>query len=198
MKKISRKLLLSILSMAFAVVALGTTTFAWYTSNAKVSASNITAGTSDTGASTLQISTKLAEGYGSAIDFAQSAYQGSANNNNLDNTSIDELLVPVQYGADGNGTPASTGVSYEMYCVIACVLGGINMAGGRGELLGVAFGALSYATVSMIIVSIPGLSVDIQNAFQGLVLIAVIFVQLVGPMIREKLRQHRKGKAVEA
>ena len=98
----------------------------------------------------------------------------------------------------GNGTPASTGVSYEMYCVIACVLGGINMAGGRGELLGVAFGALSYATVSMIIVSIPGLSVDIQNAFQGLVLIAVIFVQLVGPMIREKLRQHRKGKAVEA
>lgn len=38
MKKISRKLLLSILSMAFAVVALGTTTFAWFTTNATVTA----------------------------------------------------------------------------------------------------------------------------------------------------------------
>ena len=89
----------------------------------------------------------------------------------------------------GNITPASSGVSYEMYAVIACVLGGINMAGGRGELLGVAFGAISYSAVSTIIVSIPGLSVDIQDAFQGLVLITVIFIQLVGPMIKEKARQ---------
>ena len=108
MKKFGFKIALSCAALAASAATLATTTFAWYTSNAKVSASNITAGTSDTGASTLQISTKLAEGYGSAIDFAQAAYQGSANNNNLDNTSIDELLVPVQYGADGNGTPAAT------------------------------------------------------------------------------------------
>ncbi len=38
MKKISKKLLLSVLSMAFAVVALGTTTFAWFTTNATVTA----------------------------------------------------------------------------------------------------------------------------------------------------------------
>lgn len=94
----------------------------------------------------------------------------------------------------GNITPASSGVSYEMYAVIACVLGGINMAGGRGEILGVAFGAISYSAVSTIIVSIPGLSVDIQDAFQGLVLIVVILIQLVGPMIKEKLRQIKKKK----
>lgn len=94
----------------------------------------------------------------------------------------------------GNITPASSGLSYEMYCVIACVLGGINMAGGRGDLLGVAFGAISYSAVSMIIVSIPGLSVDIQNAFQGLVLITVILIQLVGPMIKEKYRQIKKRR----
>ena len=98
----------------------------------------------------------------------------------------------------GNITPASSGLSYEMYCVIACVLGGINMAGGRGELLGVAFGAISYSAVSMIIVSVPGLSVDIQNAFQGLVLITVILIQLVGPMIKEKMRQIKKRKANKA
>jgi len=94
----------------------------------------------------------------------------------------------------GTVTPASSGVSYEMYAVIACVLGGINMSGGRGNLLGVCFGAISYATVAMIIVSIPGFSIDIQNAFQGLVLITVIFVQLVGPMIKEKIRQYKKHK----
>ena len=93
---------------------------------------------------------------------------------------------------------ASSGVSYEMYAVIACVLGGINMAGGRGELLGVAFGAISYSAVSMIIVSVPGLSVDIQNAFQGLVLITVILIQLVGPMIKEKMRQIKKRKTNKA
>jgi len=94
----------------------------------------------------------------------------------------------------GNITPASSGVSYEMYAVIACVLGGINMAGGRGDLLGVAFGAMSYSAVSTIIVSIPGLSVDIQDAFQGLVLITVILIQLVAPMIKEKTRQIKKKK----
>ncbi len=94
----------------------------------------------------------------------------------------------------GSVTPASSGVSYEMYAVIACVLGGINMSGGRGNLLGVAFGAMSYSAVSMIIVNIPGLTVDIQNAFQGLVLITVILIQLVGPMIKEKIRQYKKHR----
>ncbi len=98
----------------------------------------------------------------------------------------------------GNITPASSGLSYEMYAVIACVLGGINMAGGRGELLGVAFGAISYSAVSMIIVSVPGISVDIQNAFQGLVLITVILIQLAGPIIKEKIRQIKKKKEAAA
>lgn len=55
----------------------------------------------------------------------------------------------------GNITPASSGQSYEMYAIAAVVLGGINMAGGRGKMLGVLFGALSYTTINFIIVSIP-------------------------------------------
>ena len=77
----------------------------------------------------------------------------------------------------GNITPASSGQSYEMYAIAAVVLGGINMAGGRGKMLGVLFGALSYTTINFIIVSIPSLSVDIQDTFQGLVLIIVILIQ---------------------
>lgn len=108
MKKFGFKIALSCVALAASAATLATTTFAWYTSNAKVSASNITAGTSDTGASTLQISTQLTQNYGSAIDFAKADYKGSQNNNNLDDTSIDKLLIPVQYGADGDGAEPTT------------------------------------------------------------------------------------------
>ncbi|MBQ7895474.1 MAG: ABC transporter permease, partial [Oscillospiraceae bacterium] len=89
----------------------------------------------------------------------------------------------------GNVTPASSGVSYEMYAIAAVVLAGVSMAGGKGNMLGVIFGALSYTTINFIIVSIPGLSVDIQDTFQGLVLIVVILIQTVGPVIKENFRR---------
>lgn len=92
----------------------------------------------------------------------------------------------------GNVTPASSGTSYEMYAIVALVLGGVNMAGGKGKILGVFFGALSYTTINFVIVSIPALSPDIQDTFQGLVLIAVIFIQTAGPVIKEKFKSLRK------
>ena len=66
------------------------------------------------------------------------------------------------------------------------------MAGGRGKILGVLFGALSYATINIIINNIHGLSTDMQNAFQGMVLIVVILIQTVGPVLKEKFRSLRK------
>ena len=95
----------------------------------------------------------------------------------------------------GNVTPASSGVSYEMYAIAAVVLAGVNMAGGKGNMLGVIFGALSYTTINFIIVSIPGLSVDIQDTFQGLVLIVVILIQTAGPSIKESIRLSKVRKA---
>ena len=92
-----------------------------------------------------------------------------------------------------NVTPASSGQSYEMYAIASVVLAGVNMAGGRGNLLGVIFGAMSYATINFIITSV-GLSVDIQNAFQGLVLIVVILIQTAGPAIKESLQRLKRKK----
>ena len=94
----------------------------------------------------------------------------------------------------GNITPASSGQSYEMYAIAAVVLGGVNMAGGRGKMLGVLFGALSYTTINFIIVSIPSLSVDIQDTFQGLVLIIVILIQTAGPVIKESIQTARRRR----
>ena len=97
----------------------------------------------------------------------------------------------------GNVTPASSAVSYEMYAIAAVVLAGVNMAGGKGNMLGVIFGAMSYTTINFIIDSIPGLSVDIKDTFQGLVLIVVILIQTVGPTIKESIRRARRSKAAD-
>ena len=98
----------------------------------------------------------------------------------------------------GNVTPASSGQSYVRYAIAAVVLAGINMAGGRGNMLGVIFGALSYTTINFIIVSIPALSVDIQDTFQGLVLIIVILIQTIGPVIKESIQRAKKRRSASA
>ena len=98
----------------------------------------------------------------------------------------------------GNITPASSGQSYEMYAIAAVVLGGISMSGGRGKLLGVLFGALSYTTINFIIVSIPSLSVDIQDTFQGLVLIIVILIQTAGPVIKESIQTAKRRRLAQS
>lgn len=97
----------------------------------------------------------------------------------------------------GNVTPASSGKSYEMYAIAAIVLGGVSMSGGKGNILGIIFGALSYTTVNFIIVSIPALSVDIQDTFQGLVLIIVILIQTLSPIIKEKIQTAKRRKLAE-
>ncbi|MDO4466399.1 MAG: ABC transporter permease [Bacillota bacterium] len=93
-----------------------------------------------------------------------------------------------------NVNPASSGTSYEMYAIASVVLGGVAMSGGRGKILGVLFGAMSYCTVNTII-AISGLPITMQDAFQGVVLITVILIQAVSPIIKEKLDHAKKRKA---
>ena len=65
-------------------------------------------------------------------------------------------------------------------------------------MLGIIFGALSYTTINFIIVSIPSLSVDIQDTFQGLILILVILIQTLGPVIRESIQTAKKRRGAAA
>ena len=75
-----------------------------------------------------------------------------------------------------------------MYAIASVVLGGIAMSGGRGKMLGVLFGAMSYTIVYKIIVALKMDSL-INNAIKGIILILVILVQVAGPQIREKFRK---------
>ena len=91
--------------------------------------------------------------------------------------------------------PATTGNSYEMYAIAATVLGGISMSGGRGRILGVLFGAMSYTVIDKIIIALKMDSL-INDTIKGVILIVVILIQMAGPRIKEWY-EHRsvRGKA---
>ena len=89
------------------------------------------------------------------------------------------LWICQQGGVD----PATTGVNNEMFGIAATVLGGIAMSGGKGKLIGVIFGAMSYTLIDKIIAA---LNVDslINNSIKGMILLIAIVIQILGPQIK--------------
>jgi ribose transport system permease protein len=77
-----------------------------------------------------------------------------------------------------NVSPATTGVSYEMFAIAGIVLGGISMAGGKGKVAGIIFGTLSFTVVSRIIDAFE-LSTEINNTVKGIILLLAIMLQMV-------------------
>lgn len=96
-------------------------------------------------------------------------------------------------GMNASIDPATTGKSYEMYAIAAVVIGGISMSGGRGKIIGVLFGAMSYTVIDKIIVA---LAVDslINDTIKGGILIIAMLAQTLSPVIKEKM-QARKLKS---
>ena len=88
---------------------------------------------------------------------------------------------------NGSVDPATLGKSNEMYAIAAVVIGGISMSGGKGKLLGVLFGAMSYTIIDKIIAS---LQVDalINDTIKGSILLVSVIIQLVVPMIRSRVK----------
>ena len=90
---------------------------------------------------------------------------------------------------NGSVDPATIGKSNEMYAIAAVVIGGISMSGGKGKLLGVLFGAMSYTIIDKIISSL-GLDALINDTIKGSILLVAVFIQIVIPAIREKLSRN--------
>ncbi|MDD3368718.1 MAG: ABC transporter permease [Lachnospiraceae bacterium] len=74
------------------------------------------------------------------------------------------------------------GTGYEMSAIAACVLGGISLSGGLGNMAGAAIGAVIMSSVSRLLVFI-GLSSDYDNTITGVMLITIVVV--------DALMQHR-------
>jgi AI-2 transport system permease protein len=74
-------------------------------------------------------------------------------------------------------TPTS-GSGYEMQAIAACVIGGISLSGGIGNMIGATFGALIMASISRILVFI-GLSSNYNNTITGILLIFIVVIDAI-------------------
>ncbi|MFP3088850.1 ABC transporter permease [Treponema sp. TIM-1] len=81
-------------------------------------------------------------------------------------------------------SPATTGVSFEMYAIAGIVLGGISMSGGKGKVAGIIFGTLSFTLVSRIIDAFE-LSTEINNTVKGIILLLAIALQMIKKRSKE-------------
>lgn len=67
------------------------------------------------------------------------------------------------------------GNGYEMTAIAACVLGGISLSGGLGNMVGAAIGAVIMSSISRLLVFI-GLPSTYDNTITGVLLIVIVVV----------------------
>ena len=67
------------------------------------------------------------------------------------------------------------GNGYEMSAVAACVLGGISLSGGLGNVVGAAIGGIIMSSISRLLVFL-GFSSDYDNTITGIMLIAIVVI----------------------
>ena len=81
-------------------------------------------------------------------------------------------------------SPATTGISFEMFAIAGIVLGGISMSGGKGHVAGIIFGTMSFTMVSRIIDAFE-LSTTINNTVKGIILLLAIALQMIRTRSKE-------------
>lgn len=89
---------------------------------------------------------------------------------------------------NGSVDPATVGKSNEMYAIAAVVIGGISMSGGKGKLIGIMFGAMSYTIIDKIIASL-GFDALINDTIKGSILIVAVLIQILIPAFRGHSRK---------
>lgn len=76
----------------------------------------------------------------------------------------------------GSATP-TTGLLWELEAIAAVVVGGTALKGGEGRIIGTVIGAILLSTISNILNLTSIISVHLNAAVQGVVIIAVAFLQ---------------------
>jgi len=85
---------------------------------------------------------------------------------------------------DTSFDPATSGQSFELYAIAAVVIGGINMAGGKGKMVGIIFGTMAFTLIDKIITSL-GMNALLNDSVKGAILLIAVGFQML---------QLRKGK----
>jgi len=78
----------------------------------------------------------------------------------------------------GSVDPATSGKNYELYAIAGVVIGGISMSGGKGRVLGIVFGSMSFTLIDKIITAL-GVNPLINDTIKGAILLLAIAVQML-------------------
>lgn len=73
---------------------------------------------------------------------------------------------------------STAGQSYELYAIASCVIGGIAMSGGRGNIIGILFGSLSFQIIDKIISALR-LNPLINDTIKGSILLVAVILQVI-------------------
>ena len=71
------------------------------------------------------------------------------------------------------GVSVDVGSGFELQAIAACVVGGVQLMGGRGTLVGAVAGALT-STALFTLLNLLGLPQPLKETAQGLILIAAV------------------------
>lgn len=82
-------------------------------------------------------------------------------------------LAGILYTSRVGFVTPTAGIGYEMTAIAACVIGGVNLAGGVGSVWGGIIGSILMASISRILVFI-GLPSTFNNTITGLMLILIV------------------------
>ena len=79
---------------------------------------------------------------------------------------------------DTSFDPATSGQSFELYAIAAVVIGGINMSGGKGKMVGIIFGTMAFTIIDKIITSL-GMNALLNDTVKGAILLIAVGLQMI-------------------
>lgn len=83
--------------------------------------------------------------------------------------------------------PSASGQMYELYAIAGCVVGGISLRGGEGNITGVIIGT-AIVRVLYNSINIAGIATQLEFAVLGMVILIGVSVDEIVKMIAEKRR----------
>lgn len=88
------------------------------------------------------------------------------------------LATFLKIAKDTSFDPATSGKNYELYSIAAVVIGGINMSGGKGKVVGIIFGAMSFTLIDKVITAL-GMNALLNDTVKGVILLAAVGLQML-------------------
>ena len=87
-------------------------------------------------------------------------------------SALSAVTAGIMLGGFG-GVSVDVGLGFELQAIAACVVGGVQLMGGRGTLVGAVAGALTL-TALFALLTLLGLPQPLKDTAQGLILIVAV------------------------